>query len=357
MNIEYIKNNGLVLFECLSGSRSYNIHKETSDFDYRGVYISPIDDIFGFDYKEQINDDKNDIVYYEVRRFLQLLKSNNPGLLEMLFTDESNIIYKHPLFDKILEHKDKFITKNCRNSFGGYAIGQIKKAKGLNKKIVNPLPKERKRILDFCYTFDKQGAIPIKDWLLDNLLEQRDCGLVNIPNMHDIYGVYHSPNNYHNFKGIVQSEEHSNDVSLSSIPKGLKPICHMSYNQTGYIKYCKDYKEYWEWVEKRNPDRYEVTVSNGNNYDVKNLCHCIRLLRMASEIATQGKVIVKRPDYEYLMKIRNGELDYDTILNEANSLIDRIDTEFDSSTLPSEIDSELVNNILIDIRHEFYGFK
>ncbi len=56
-------------------------------------------------------------------------------MLELLYTPEDCIEYKHPIFDKILEHKDKFLSKSCRWSFGGYAIDQITKAKGLNKKM------------------------------------------------------------------------------------------------------------------------------------------------------------------------------------------------------------------------------
>ena len=43
--------------------------------------------------------------------------------------------------------------------FAGYALTQIRKARGLNKKIVNPQPDERKEILDFCFALEGQGSV------------------------------------------------------------------------------------------------------------------------------------------------------------------------------------------------------
>jgi len=122
------------LYLVIRGSHAYGTNIPTSDTDYSGVFVQNLDSILGMSYVEQINDDKNDIVIYELRRFLELLAKNNPTILELLNTPEDCIIYKHPLFDKILDNRDSFLTKICANSFGGYARQQIGKAKGQNKK-------------------------------------------------------------------------------------------------------------------------------------------------------------------------------------------------------------------------------
>ena len=100
------------LLLVIRGSHAYGTNIETSDTDYAGVFIQSKEDIFGFNYKEQINDDKNDTVIYEIKRFLQLLASNNPTVLELLNTPKDCIIYKDPIFDLVLENRDKFITKD-----------------------------------------------------------------------------------------------------------------------------------------------------------------------------------------------------------------------------------------------------
>ncbi len=41
------------------------------------------------------------------------------------------------------------------------------------------------------------------------------------------------------------------------------------------------------------------------------MMHTMRLLRMAKEIATEGKINVLRSDREYLLAIKNGQFEYD----------------------------------------------
>jgi hypothetical protein len=91
-------------------------------------------------------------------------------------------------------------------------------------------------------------------------------------------------NNYKilGYKGIIQ-KENSNEVLLSSISKGEVCIGYLSVNQVGYSKYCKEYTEYWEWIDKRNNERYETKQQHGKNYDSKNRMHTIRLLQSTEQ--------------------------------------------------------------------------
>ena len=101
-------------------------------------------------------------------------------------------------------------------------------------------------------------------------------------------------------------------------------------------------------------DRYQTNQEHGKGYDSKNMMHCIRLIRMAIEIAEQKKVIVKRPDAAELMTIRNGEVDYDILLTEAEEKIKLLDEVYEKSDLPNTVDRNFVNNILIIFRRLFY---
>ena len=94
------------------------------------------------------------------------------------------------MFAPILENRNIFVTKETFKSFVGYATSQIQKAKGLNKKIVNPVT-ERKTVLDFCYVPYKQGSTNVEKWLTWNGLKQKYCALVPLPNMHNAYGLYY----------------------------------------------------------------------------------------------------------------------------------------------------------------------
>lgn len=149
----------------------------------------------------------------------------------------------------------------------------------------------------------------------------------------------------------------SNQLRLSSIPKGETPICNIIYNKDGYSSHCKDYKEYQEWLENRNETRYVETKEHGQRIDGKNMMHCIRLIRMAQEIGAGKGINVRRPDAEELLSIRRGEVDLDNLIQMADKAIEEMDSIFDNSDLPKKVDAGLVNDLLIKIRREFYNRK
>jgi hypothetical protein len=374
------------LLIVIRGSQAYGTNLPTSDTDYAGVYIQSQEDILGTKYKEQINDDKNDTVFYEIRRFLELLASNNPTILELLNTPEDCVIYIHPLFSKILERRDEFITKVCSKSFGGYGIQQIKKARGQNKK--QNWEKEkitRKDVLDFVYVIEGEKSIPWKVW--NTRYNEKFCGVVNVPNARDLYAVYFDvdANNCFNekipehmreeaitwrkrdghpmgfgYKGLVKTGEgansaESNQLRLSSIPKSETPICNIIYNKDGYTMHCKDYREYEEWLEKRNLERWTDVKNHDQKIDGKNMMHCKRLLEMAREIGEGKGIIVRRPNASELIAIRKGEIDLQTLIDDAENEIAEIDRIFAESNLPDSVSPELVHNLLVEIRTQFYS--
>jgi hypothetical protein len=348
MTIKELKESNLIVYECLSGSHAYGLNTPESDIDIKGVFIAPESDFFGLGSIDQVNDESNDTVYYELERFMELLSKNNPNILELLYSPSDCIRRIHDSFRPLRD--ENFLSKLCEKSFGGYAMTQIKKAKGLNKKILNPVGKERKGILDFCYVFFEQSAIPLKEFLKTNSMDQAKCGLSRISHMPGNYGIYYGLEGY---RGIASSDM-ANDISLSSIPSGAKAIAIMSFNQSAYSSYCKEYKEYWQWVEKRNDDRFKNTLSHGKNYDAKNMMHTIRLLSMAEEIGGMGQLKVRRDDREYLLRIKKGEFSYEELVSIAELKIERAESLFAGSTLPARPQIDLINRYLINIRKAFY---
>lgn len=72
----------------ISESRAYGTDTPESDTDVKGVFVQPRDGFYGLERVEQINNETNDIVFYVVGRFAELLAKNNPNLLEMLSTPD-----------------------------------------------------------------------------------------------------------------------------------------------------------------------------------------------------------------------------------------------------------------------------
>ena len=384
MNIQEVENK--LAYKFVRGSTLYNTSIETSDVDYGGVFILPNEKLLGLPhfYQDQVSDERHDTTYYEFNRWVELLMKANPNALESLFVPTDKIIGDiHPAVQLIIDNRDMFLTKECFKSLSGYAYAQIQKCRGLNKKCVQPVM-EKKDVLDFCYTFKGQGSQPMKEFLAERGLDQKYCGLVNIPNMKDTYGVYYDfaaylhfeqPENWEEFfykfgslgqqwdkiqhritcrtffgySGIVHPEGKSNEVRLSSIPKGEIPICCMTYNQNGYESHCRKYKEYQEWVEKRNPARYESNLKS--NYDVKNVAHCVRLLHMGKELAEgKGFNVVRTWDRDMILDIRNHKYEYEKIIEYVEKVFAEMKELAKKCDLPETVDKQKVNELILQAR-------
>jgi uncharacterized protein len=343
-----------LLLKCISGSRAYNLNVATSDTDIKGIFVLPRKALFGLHYTEHVANDTNDEVYIEIGKFIELLCRNNPNILELLSSPVNAILYRHPLMDLITP--EDFLSKLSLDTFAGYAKTQIKKARGLNKKINRPFEEHRKSVTDFCYVIKGNGAVPLNSWLQENHFEQEDCGLVSVPHFRDVYLLYHNSQveTGEKLKGIV-SGDLANDVQLSTTPEGIEPLGIMNFNKDGYSVYCREYNEYWQWVEKRNDARYQNTLSHGKNYDSKNMMHTFRLLSMAEEIAAYRKVIVHREDREFLLRIRKGEFEYDELIEMAEDKMKKIEGLYAVSDLPDRPDVQKAEELLVKIREEFYG--
>ncbi|AZB01926.1 nucleotidyltransferase [Chryseobacterium joostei] len=351
MTIQDLKDKNLILFDTISGSRAFGLATENSDTDIRGVYYLPKENFFGLNYIPQISNETNDITYYEIGRFVELLQKNNPNILEVLASPEDCILYKHPLMN-LLKIED-FLSKLCKDTFAGYAISQIKKAKGLNKKILNPIDKERKSILDFCFILDGQGSIPLKKWLLEHGKVQEKCGLTAIDHTKGMFALFYDDSQTLGYKGIIQHEE-ANQVSVSSVPKDESPKAYLFCNLDAYSTYCKDYKEYWKWVEERNEDRYNVNQNHGKNYDSKNMMHTIRLLQSCEQIFTTHSLQIRVENRDELLDIKAGNWSYEMVMQKAERLIESIEHHHQISSLPDYPDLEKTTKVLVEIRKNLY---
>lgn len=354
LTIEQLKADNLILLECISGSRAYGLETPQSDTDIKGVFYLPKSRFYGLqsEYVPQVSNASNDIVYYELGRYIELLLQNNPNMMELLATPADKVLYRHTLMDRFLP--EWFVSKLCENTFAGFASSQIKKARGLNKKIVNPMPKEKKTLLDFCSVFNDNHSIPLTEWLAQQPFSQRQIGLVVMPKATQMYAMYVDYEGSLGFSGLMQKPEAS-QLRLSSIPKGMTAVGYLSFNEQGFSKYCKDYKDYWQWVDHRNEDRYQTTITHGKQYDAKNMMHTIRLLEMALDIANTGQVIVKRPNRDQLLAIKAGNSDYDALLTQAEQLTEQITAAFVKSTLPETPDQKAALSALVAVREKLYG--
>ena len=316
-----------IIFKTLVGSHSYGTNIEGSDTDYKGVYIQDPADVYYNGYKQQIDVTKDE-VYYEVGRFLSLCTSGNPTMLEVLYAPEECIVHISPIFREIMKIREIFLTKSLRHSFGGYAIEQIRKAGGLNKKMNWEKGKvEKKTVEEMCYIYPLDTiindtsfiskAIKLSDWTITNNFDKEDLALVNIEHFRDNYLVFHSETN-HKFKGIT-SGELANEVTLSDVDSSEKPLAILFFHKDAYSTACKEWRDYENWLKERNEQRYVDIEGHGQKIDGKNILHCIRVIETAMEIPLLKSINVKRENADFLIEIRKGKHDLKKLLAKSES--------------------------------------
>lgn len=359
-----------IVYKILVGSHAYGTNVEGSDEDIKGIFIQSPESVLEEGYLPQIEVSKDE-VYFELGRFVDLVSGGNPTMLEMLYAPMDTIIYYDPIMLNLFAYAYKLLTKQLRLSFGGYAIDQIKKASGLDKKMNwEDERKIRKTVLDFCYITDMNyndythppeipnggdnpnESYPLKDWLNRWGLSQNMLGLSSLNNFRYGYNVFIDFDAEYDYKGVVSDEDKANDISLSSIPKGRDRDAVLYFNKDGYSVHCKEYNSYLTWLKERNEQRYIDVEGHGQRIDGKNMLHCVRLLDVATEIA-QGKGLeVRRPNAEYLKSIRRGEVSLEEILKESQEKINNLDELFNQSGLPDKADKEFFKELVIKMRKQ-----
>ena len=346
--LERVRRPDMLLFDTVAGSRAYGTDLAGSDEDRKGVFVAPAQYLLGLDDVEQIADERGDEVYYEVGRFVEMLLKNNPNALELLAMPEDCVRFRHPLYQIL--RPELFLSKLCALTYGEYAMGQIRKARGLNKKIVSPQPERRKELLEFCHVPEGQGSVPLLAWLAGRGYDPKHCGLTVVNHAADLFAVYHSVDC--NYRGLV-SPRNPDVLVFSSVPRDALPVAWMHCNQDAFRAHCKAHREYWEWVSARNEERYLVNSEHGRGYDSKNLMHTLRLLDMAHEIATDGMLRVRRPNRDYLLRVRAGGFDYQDLVALAEEKLASARQAFEQSSLPDQPDRDAVNAALGEIRLRF----
>lgn len=142
--------NPSVIFRGIVGSRAYGTANAQSDTDTRGVFVVPsMEYVRLVPPPKQVSDAKNDHTYYSLLRFCELMAEANPTTMEMLYLPEDCIITTTPAFETLVSHRDMFITRRAVESHLGYAVSQMKKAKGANKRVWNPWPEEPPKPEDY----------------------------------------------------------------------------------------------------------------------------------------------------------------------------------------------------------------
>ena len=329
------------IFLTKHGSHAYGTSLPSSDVDLKGICIPPKEYYLGNLNKFEQAENKGhlDAVIFGINKFIELASNCNPNIIEVLFTDSSDWIlldnrtaFRASPWKKLLDQRHLFVTQKAKHTFSGYAVSQLNRIETHRAWLLHPVEKQPQR-QDF--------GLPQND----TTLGKENLGVINaaIRKVEDeMAGKGFTKDQ------VAAQEEHLVEIVADKHDIG-KQMIQVIINERRYASAMRNWNAYSLWKQQRNPKRAELEAKFG--YDAKHAMHLVRLLTMAEEILTTGKVIVKRPDAERLLEVRAGVWAYDALVEWARMTEKRLDTI--QSPLPHGPDRVAIDRLLMEIVEEY----
>lgn len=118
-----------VILQVVIGSQAYGLAGEDSDIDRRGVFLPRADHQWSlYGVPEQIEDDRSQECYWELRKTLVLALKGNPNVLECLYSPI--VPFATPLGRELLALRDRLLSQLVFQTYNGYVLSQFKKLQG-----------------------------------------------------------------------------------------------------------------------------------------------------------------------------------------------------------------------------------
>jgi len=294
-----------VLFETVHGSRAYGLATPSSDLDVKGFIVGPRGWYLGFAGGPEQLMPSPDHVHYELRKLFRLAAAANPTALEVLWTDPADHRVVTPEGALVLAARDAFSSRRAAQTFGGYALSQMRRIRTHRQWLLTP-PTAPPQRADFGLP---ERTVIARDQLGAAEAMLRD-GRLDADTL--------SPN----FLALMDRER-------------------------SYRAARKHWQQHQQWLRERNPARGALEAAHG--YDTKHAMHLVRLLRMGRELLETGQLILRRPDREELLAIRGGLWSYDELMAQAEAAHAALAAAAEGSPLPAAPDEAALDALCADI--------
>jgi len=287
------------------GSHLYGTNTESSDLDYKGVYLPTKEEILlneipkcqsfstGNHMIRNSRDDVDEDIY-SLHYFLKLACDGQTVAMDMLHAPENMLIESSDIWRNIVKEKKRFYTKNL-NSFVDYARRQASKY-GIKGSRLNAAL----QVISILKTQDPERKL--KDvW---NKLPRNDY-------CHDT-GV--NPN------GIRQYQVCGKTFPESAAIGYALPILENFYDEYGH--------------------RAKLAAEN-KNLDWKAISHALRAAFQTKEILIDGTITFPLKEAPFLLNVKSGRLDYASeVAPVLESLMEEVEILIRESNLPEKVDTK-----------------
>ena len=309
-----------VIFKGVAGSHLFGTNTPNSDYDYKGIYLPPAEDIVFQQVKESIEiktnstNQKNtkedvDTSYYSLCKFFKLLEKGETVGLEMLFTPPDMVITSSPLWVKIQSNKEHFLHKGTL-AFIGYARTQANKygIKGSRMGAV-------KLVMSLLKNFS--GTIRLFQ-IQDHLNSVIDETLIR-------YSITFDQRNLPITYFEVCGRKFDMQLTIEEVHSALNKI----YNNYGA--------------------RAKLAQSN-EGIDWKAVSHAFRVCFQGQQLFKDHWITLPlASDHrDLVLQIKRGELNFDFVSNLLDTEMNKLIELSEKSTLPNSLRKDIVNELIFN---------
>ena len=317
-----------LICEVRFGSHLYGTNTETSDEDYKGIFLPSVEDILLGRIPKTANSSANDssrknlpgeldCSYYSLHHFLHLAMQGQTVAIDMLFAPE-NMVYLDAqngwIWKELQKNRHLLLSKDM-NAFVGYCRAQANKY-SLKGERLNLLLKAREVIVQYGSKHLFIEAIP------------------SLTNANCISEVRTNPQNVKEYQ--ISGKWFSETTEIFHVLTSL----HNSMDKYG----------------TRSHD-----ASEADGVDWKAMSHAVRVSKELIEIICFGKVTFPLTDANLILRIKKGEVPLVDVQNILDRDLAFIELKTPQSLLPDHVDrlyweKWLYNTIMSKIIH-FEGLK
>lgn len=347
------------ILSVLAGSRAYGTATPESDTDVRGVAMAPVDVLLGTAGFKQYEGDEEDVVVYELRRYVALASTCNPNVLELLYTEDADVIKLTPLGEELRASRGLFLSRKARPRFSGYAMSQLRKIESHRRWLLHP-PQAPPTRAEFG--LPERTAIP-KDQMaaaaaiIRKKVESWENAMPTLG-----LDVADPANRIAARERLVEvlTEIKASTDDERALAAGRTLGLDANFldvldRERRYITRRREWDSYRKWLADRNEARAELERRHG--YDTKHGMHLVRLMQMCEEILTEGVVHVRRPNAAELLAVRGGAWPYDRLVRWASEQDARMVELESKSPLPAEPDRAAINDLCIRLNSRWLKEK
>lgn len=171
----------------LAGSKLYGNSTPVSDVDLRGIFLAPketklgilgsVQQLEGIEVYKSLKKagldlaETEDIVIWELNRFVDLAAQNNPNVCDTLCFDYNNpnyTVYINEKGKEIVDNRKLFLSSKLKFTFSGYAISQLAKIRNRDKyltkypdvsRVLAFIKEQYGRTIDWDWTCNNFGGV------------------------------------------------------------------------------------------------------------------------------------------------------------------------------------------------------